>query len=83
MIRNLHALIHFLPPYSLDYNPIEYMFSKLKETLKAMNTDYGPLFDLKTQVMAALTHITPAGLLTVNFTTDVLYSCVNQNGKYE
>lgn len=26
MICNLEALIHFLPPYSPDYNPIEYMF---------------------------------------------------------
>ena len=38
MICNLGTLIHFLPPYSPDYNPIEYMFSKLKQTLRAMDT---------------------------------------------
>ena len=30
MIHDTGALIHFLPPYSPDYNPIERMFSKLK-----------------------------------------------------
>ena len=34
IVCNLGALIHFLPPYSPDYNPIQYMFSKLKQILK-------------------------------------------------
>ena len=52
------ALVHFFPPYSPDYNPIEYLFSQLKQTLKAMEKDSGPSYDLKTQIMAALTHVT-------------------------
>lgn len=28
------ALVHFLPPYSPDFNPIEELFSKIKYLLK-------------------------------------------------
>ena len=34
-IRNAGCLIYFLPPYSPDLNPIEYLFSKVKSVLKA------------------------------------------------
>jgi transposase len=30
MIHEVGALVHFLPPYSPDFNPIKNMFSKLK-----------------------------------------------------
>ena len=30
MVHQLGALVHFLPPYSPDYNPIEEAFSKVK-----------------------------------------------------
>ena len=36
---NNNAIVHFLPPYSPDYNPIENMFSKLKTQMKALETD--------------------------------------------
>ncbi len=36
MIHEVGALVHFLPPYSPDYNPIENMFSKLKAEMKAI-----------------------------------------------
>ena len=37
MIQEVDALVHFLPPYSLDYNPIEEAFSKVTVNLKANN----------------------------------------------
>ena len=33
------SLIQFLPPYSPDYNPIEFLFSKVKSVLRAMETE--------------------------------------------
>ena len=38
MIEEKGAKLEFLPPYSPDYNPIEYSFSVLKRQLK--NKDY-------------------------------------------
>ena len=37
MITNAGAKLEFLPPYSPDYNPIEYSFSVLKRHLKSHN----------------------------------------------
>ena len=37
MITNTGAKLEFLPPYSPDYNPIEYSFSVLKRHLKSHN----------------------------------------------
>ena len=34
MIEDVGALVHFLPPYSPDFNPIEEMFSKVKTEMK-------------------------------------------------
>ena len=39
MIHEVGALIHFLPPYSPDYNPIEEAFSKVKTNLRAMDVE--------------------------------------------
>ena len=36
-ISEVGALVHFLPPYSPDYNPIEELFSKVKTELKALD----------------------------------------------
>ena len=38
MITEVGALVHFLPPYSPDLNPIEECFSKVKSLLKSMET---------------------------------------------
>ena len=57
MIHDTGALIHFLPPYSPDYNPIESMFSKLKTVMKGIDQVY--LFvDLKTVILTALSSVT-------------------------
>lgn len=34
LIQSVGALVHFLPPYSPDMNPIEELFSKVKGCLK-------------------------------------------------
>ena len=36
MLQEVGALVHFLPPYSPDYNPA---FSEVKSNLKAMDTE--------------------------------------------
>ena len=39
MIQEVGALVHFLPPYSPDFNPIKEAFSKLKATLKLLDEE--------------------------------------------
>ena len=34
LIQSVGALVHFLPPYSLDLNPVEELFSKVKICLR-------------------------------------------------
>ena len=36
IIENAHATLLFLPPYSPDLNPIEMIFSKIKQRLRSM-----------------------------------------------
>ena len=38
LIEEVGALVHYLPPYSPDLNPIEEAFSKVKSFLKANDT---------------------------------------------
>ena len=38
VFQEIGVLVYFLPPYSLDLNPIEEAFSKVKTELKSMNT---------------------------------------------
>jgi transposase len=35
IIENAGCKIEYLPPYSPDYNPIEYSFSVIKQALKS------------------------------------------------
>ena len=37
LIRNKGAMVKFLPPYSPDFNPIEKMWSKIKELLRGIS----------------------------------------------
>ena len=57
MITEVGALVHFLPPYSPDYNPIEECFSKVKVLLKSMETTCQD--DLESDILAAFSYITP------------------------
>ena len=56
MVHEIGALVHFLPPYSPDYNPIEEAFSKVKAQLRTM--DIESFEDPEDFVMAAFTTIT-------------------------
>ena len=46
MIQQVGALVHFLPPYSPDYNPIEEAFSKIKKCLQSMDQEYSIIISL-------------------------------------
>ena len=56
-IQSTGALVHFLPPYSPDFNPIEATFSKVKSILKA-NEDSWESMDVETAVLIAFNQIT-------------------------
>ena len=60
MIQEVGALVHFLPPYSPDYNPIEKAFSKVKSNLKAMGMEADVFEDPENLVLAAFSSITPS-----------------------
>jgi len=49
-IEGAQALVHFLPPYSRDFNPIEQVFAKLKAFLRAARPRS---FDQICELMAA------------------------------
>jgi len=36
LINDVGAIVHYLPPYSPDYNPIECCFSKVKTAMSAL-----------------------------------------------
>lgn len=58
LINQTGALIHWLPPYSPDYNPIEQAFSKAKTAMKAMEIEMQTMQDIDTIVYAAFSTIT-------------------------
>ena len=60
LLREIGVMVHFLPPYSPDYNPIEEAFSKVKMVLKCMEcTLHSGIVDLQTCIAAAIASITP------------------------
>ena len=58
MIQEVGALVHFLPPYSPDYNPIEEAFSKVKANLKAMDLQAESFEEPESMVLASFSTIT-------------------------
>lgn len=55
LITQTGALLHYLPPYSPDLNPIEECFAKVKACLKNMDT----FTDMETAVLASFACVTP------------------------
>lgn len=45
LIESTGAIVEFLPPYSPDLNPIEKLWSKLKQNLRRMETSTRDIFD--------------------------------------
>lgn len=58
MITSVGALIRFLPPYSPDLNPIEFVFSKVKSFWKANDVVVQSTSCYRTLVMMAFNSIT-------------------------
>ena len=58
LIQQTGALIHWLPPYSPDYNPLEELFSKSKAMMKAMEVEMETIEDIDTIIYAAFSMIT-------------------------
>ena len=60
LLREVGVMVHFLPPYSPDYNPKEEAFSKVKTILKCMeSTLHSGVVDLETCIAAAIAFVTP------------------------
>ena len=60
VFKDTSALVHYLPPYSPDFNPIELAFSKVKYTLKALETQMQAVNDIETILLCAFSKITVA-----------------------
>ena len=54
VLEEVGVLVHYLPPYSPDYNPIEEAFSKVKQTLRSESDE---ALDVKTQLYSSFTSI--------------------------
>ena len=57
MLEEIGVLVHFLPPYSPDFNPIEEAFSKVKSDLESRLNINGTT-DVETLLLASFTSIT-------------------------
>lgn len=53
------TILHFLPPYSPDFNPIEEAFSKVKTVMKGMENEMQALEDIDMIIYAAFSSISP------------------------
>ena len=58
-IQDVGALLHFLPPYSPDFAPIEETFSKVKQAMKSINTENTRLSDCETVLLQSFLQVTP------------------------
>ena len=50
--------MHFLPPYSPDFNPIEELFANVKLELKSNEPQMQHVTDLNSLLLAAFTTVT-------------------------
>ena len=66
----LRALVHYLPPYSPDLNPIELLFSKVKSVVWAMALELSATLDIGSIVLAAFSTVT-----ATDYVTCLLYVC--------
>ena len=59
MIEEVGAIVHILPPYSPDLNPIEESFSKVKNEIKSLERTMDTS-DTETIMLAAFSSISPS-----------------------
>ena len=57
-IESVGALELYLPPYSPDLMPIEELFSKVKSSMKALESEHQTGIDLETIILAAFSTVT-------------------------
>ena len=57
MVEGVGAIVHFLPPYSPDLNPIEEAFSKVKSEMKNLG-ETTDITDTETILLMAFASIT-------------------------
>lgn len=57
-IKDVGALVNYLPPYSPDYNPIELLFSKVKSMIRQFEMELSMTHDIETIVLAAFSAVT-------------------------
>ena len=53
MLEGIGVLVHFLPPYSPDFNPIEEAFSKVKSDLQSQLLESNGTADVETQLLTS------------------------------
>ena len=58
-IQDVGALIHYLPPYSPDINPIEETFSKVKQSMKSIKKELVYTSDCKALLLLSFLQVTP------------------------
>ena len=58
LINSVGAMIHYLPPYSPDYNPIEWCFSKVKRAISSMELEMQITEDIELIVRTAFATVT-------------------------
>ena len=58
-IKDVGALIHFLPPYSPDLNPIEETFSKVKQSMKSIEKELVYTSDCEALLLLSFLQVTP------------------------
>ena len=54
-IQDVGAILVYLPPYSMDLNPIEELFSKVKKVMKSSDMDQN---DIETLLLASFASVT-------------------------
>ena len=55
---DIGVIVHYLPPYSPDYNPIDLLFSKVKYLIKRMEVELSAVEDIETIVLTAFAAVT-------------------------
>ena len=58
LITDVGALIHYLPPYSPDYNPIKWCFSKVKAVMPSYEKEMEAVEDIELIALAAFASVT-------------------------
>lgn len=59
LVKEVGAMMHYLPPYSPDYNPIEWCFSKVKTVISSLECEMECTEDIELIARTAFATVTP------------------------